>query len=347
MPLYTELPETIDEVDVIIAGGGTAGCVVAARLADADPKLSILVMEGGTNNQMPTIETPALFLSHLDPSSKTNLFYQTNKAPGAGDRKLIVATGGVLGGGSSINMLTYSRPQRSDWDSWNAPGWSADELTPYLKKHETYHGKDEKGVHGHDGPIHVSDGNYTSTRIRDEFAAAAEAMGWSNVDDLSDMDSINANERAVGVEFRPNPMFQAAGDSNKAGPLRSVKARKLVVASSGAINTPSLLERSGVGEPKVLERAGVPLVADLPGVGSGYEDHQLLGYPYLNNLSITDTLDGLVFGLMDQNEDLKKKKLEMLGWNGKEMQCKIRPTDAEVAALGPVFQTAWDREYKK
>ncbi|KAK7991421.1 alcohol oxidase, partial [Apiospora saccharicola] len=374
MPLYTELPETIDEVDVIIAGdtdtpyvppdkGGTAGCVVAARLADADPKLSILVMEGGTNNQMPTIETPALFLSHLDPSSKTNLFYQTNKAPGAGDRKLIVATGGVLGGGSSINMLTYSRPQRSDWDSWNAPGWSADELTPYLKKHETYHGKDEKGVHGHDGPIHVSDGNYTSTRIRDEFAAAAEAMGWSNVDDLSDMDSINAVWRAkrfetpegkrqdaataVGVEFRPNPMFQAAGGSNKAGPLRSVKARKLVVASSGAINTPSLLERSGVGEPKVLERAGVPLVADLPGVGSGYEDHQLLGYPYLNNLSITDTLDGLVFGLMDQNEDLKKKKLEMLGWNGKEMQCKIRPTDAEVAALGPVFQTAWDREYKK
>ncbi|KAK8115494.1 hypothetical protein PG984_011996 [Apiospora sp. TS-2023a] len=416
MPLYAKLPETIDEVDVIVAGGelvfkwmslviqkklthrapdkgGTAGCVVAARLADADPKLSILVIEGGSNNQMPTIETPALFLSHLDPSSRTNLFYQTNKAPGAGDRKLIVATGGVLGGGSSTNMLTYSRPQRSDWDSWNAPGWSADEILPYLKKHETYHGKDEKDVHGHDGPIHVSDGNYTSTRIRDEFAAAAEAMGWSNVDDLSDMDSINAvwrakrfetpdgkrqdaatcylhprledgkhpnlhvlvetqvhrilfdeNKRAAGVEFRKNPLFSS--EANEAGILRSVKARKLVVASSGAVNTPLLLERSGVGEPKVLQRAGVPLVADLPGVGSGYEDHQLLGYPYLNNLSITDTLDGLVFGLMDQSEDLKKKKLEMLGWNGKEMQSKIRPTDAEVAALGLVFQKAWDREYR-
>lgn len=220
-------------------------------------------------------------------------------------------------------------------------------------------------------------------------------MGWSNVEDLSDMDSINAvwrakrfetldgkrqdaatcylhprlqdgkhpnlhvlvetqvqrilfdeNKRAVGVEFRPNPLFHKGEGSTKPGPLRSVKARKLVVASAGAINTPSILERSGVGEPTVLERAGVPLVADLPGVGDGYEDHQLIGYPYLNNLSIADTLDGLVFGLMDDDEGLKKKKQEMMGWNGKEMQSKIRPTDAEVAALGPEFQAAWDREYK-
>lgn len=114
--------------------GGTAGCVVAARLADADPKLSILVIEGGTNNQMPIIETPALFLSHLSPDTKTNLFYFTKKALEVGDRELLVATGGVLGGGSSTNMMTYSRPQRSDWDSWNAPGWSADEILPYLKK---------------------------------------------------------------------------------------------------------------------------------------------------------------------------------------------------------------------
>ncbi|KAK7931169.1 hypothetical protein PG985_001881 [Apiospora marii] len=396
MPLYTKLPKSIDEVDVIIAGGGTAGCVVAARLADADPKLSILVIEGGSNNQMPSIEYPACFLSHLNPETKTNLFYFTKKAPGVGDRELLVATGGVLGGGSSTNMMTYSRPQRSDWDSWNTPGWSADEIIPYLKKqHETYHGKDEKGVHGHDGPIKVSDGTYVSTRIRDEFAAAAEAMGWSNVDDLSDMDSINAvwrakrfetpdgkrqdaatcylhprlqdgkhpnlhvlvetqvqrilfdeNKRAVGVEFRPNPLFHAGEDANKASPLRSVKARKLVVASAGAINTPSLLERSGLGDPKVLDRAGVPLVAELPGVGDGYEDHQLLGYPYLNNLSMTDTLDGLVFGRMGKHEDLIKENNKMMGWNGKEMQSKIRPTDDEVAALGPEFQAAWDGEYK-
>ncbi|KAK8045460.1 hypothetical protein PG993_005484 [Apiospora rasikravindrae] len=394
MPLYKKLPETVGEVDVIIAGGGTAGCVVAARLADADPELSILVIEGGSDNQMPTIEYPACFLSHLAPDSKTNNFYLTKKAPGVADRMLLVATGGVLGGGSSTNMMTYSRPQRSDWDSWDTPGWSAENIVPYLTKHETYYGKDDKGLHGRSGPIDVSDGPYISRRIRDEFAAAAEMMGWSNVDDLSDFDSINAvwrakryitpegkrqdaatcylhprlqdgkhpnlhvlvesqverilvdeNKRAVGVEFRPNPMFHK-DEPSRTAPVRGVKARRLVVASAGAINTPSILERSGLGDTKVLESAGIPVVANLPGVGIGYEDHQLLGYPYLNNLSLTDTLDGLVFGRMGTHEDLIKSGHKMMGWNGKEMQSKIRPSDAEVAALGPEFQKAWDREYK-
>ncbi|KAK7943947.1 uncharacterized protein PG986_013060 [Apiospora aurea] len=338
-----------------------------------------------------TVEYPAFFLSHLAPDSKTNNFYMTKKAPDAGDRMLLVATGGVLGGGSSTNMMTYSRPQGSDWDSWNAPGWSANDIVPYLKKHETYYGNDDKEIHGHDGPIQVSDGTYISHRISDEFAAAADAMGWPKVDEPG-LDAINAvwrlkkfigpegkrqdaasrylhpriqdgnhpnlhvlvesqvqrilfdeNKKAVGVELRPNPSFSSGTDASA---LRSVKARKLVVASTGAIGTPSLLERSSLGETAILERAGVPLVADLPGVGRGYEDHQMLGYPYLNNLSVTDTLDGLVFGRMGSHEDLIKNNHKMMGWNGQEMQSKIRPSDDEVAALGPEFQKAWDREYK-
>lgn len=114
--------------------GGTAGCVVAARLADADPGLSILVIESGPSNELPTVEYPACFLTHLAPDSKTSQFYLTKKSPEVADRSLILPTASVLGGGSSINFMMYSRAQRSDWDSWNTPGWSADEMLPYLKK---------------------------------------------------------------------------------------------------------------------------------------------------------------------------------------------------------------------
>lgn len=115
--------------------GGTAGCIIAGRLAVADPNLSILVIEQGQDNyNVPTITNPALYLTHLAPTSTTALFYKGNKATQLADREAIVPSGGTLGGGSSINFMMYSRAQRSDFDSWETPGWSANELLPYLKK---------------------------------------------------------------------------------------------------------------------------------------------------------------------------------------------------------------------
>ena len=253
---------------------------------------------------------------------------------------------------------------------------------------ETYYGKDEKGVHGHDGPIHVSRGTWNSPKIEEECVASAAKMGWSEVDDLADLDSVNAlwrakrfispegkrqdaascylhprlrdgrhpnlhvlletqvvrvlldeSKTAVGIEVRSNPMFHP-GDADR--PTRNIKARKLVIASCGACATPSLLERSGIGEKQVLERAGVPVVVDIPGVGRGYEDHHLLGYAYENSLSLEDTLDGLVLGKMGSWEDVMKSNTKMIGWNGQEIQGKVRPTEDEVAALGPDFQKAWE-----
>jgi len=127
-------PGAIREVDVIIAGGGSAGCVVAARLADADPNLSILVLEGGGSNDLPTVTHPALFLAHLMPATKTNNFHKSVKEEELGGRELIVPTGGSLGGGSSTNLMVYSRAQRSDFDAWGVAGWGADDMVPYLKR---------------------------------------------------------------------------------------------------------------------------------------------------------------------------------------------------------------------
>ena len=150
--IYELLPDTIEEVDIIIAGGrhtvpknsslsnllllgGTSGCVVASRLAEADPNLSILVIEGGPNNlDVPTIVHPALCLSALLPTSNATIFYKGNKESQLNDRELVVPSGGTLGGGSSINLMMYSRAQRCDFDLWNVPGWATEDMLPYMKK---------------------------------------------------------------------------------------------------------------------------------------------------------------------------------------------------------------------
>lgn len=99
-----------EEYDIIIAGGGTAGCVVAGRLSEADSNLSILVIEQGQNNlDNPTITTPAIYPTHLLPGSKTAIFYRGNREDSINGRQAIVPAGGVLGGGSSINFMMYTR----------------------------------------------------------------------------------------------------------------------------------------------------------------------------------------------------------------------------------------------
>jgi len=106
---------------------------VAARLSDADPELSILVIEGGTNNfGEPLIVNPGFLFAHIQPGNKFMRYFKGNKSQSLGDREAVVPCGGVLGGGSSVNLMLYSRAQRSDFDAWKTPGWSADKLVPYL-----------------------------------------------------------------------------------------------------------------------------------------------------------------------------------------------------------------------
>ena len=114
--------------------GGLTACVVAGRLAEADRNLSILVIEQGKNNYgIPDVVHPALYPRNLFPSSGLTLFWQGNKSPLLNDRSPIVPSGGTLGGGSSINWMVYTRASRSDFDSFEAEGWGADEILPYIK----------------------------------------------------------------------------------------------------------------------------------------------------------------------------------------------------------------------
>lgn len=218
-------------------------------------------------------------------------------------------------------------------------------------------------------------------------------MGWPEVDDLSDLDTINAvwrarryispdgkrqdaatcylhpalqngvskgihvvvetqvtrilfdeSHTATGVELRPNPVFHPSSSEVGEQQPRTVKAKKLVVATSGAIGTPALLQRSGLGDAEVLGRAGVSPVVELPGVGRGYEDHHLILYGYSSDLGIEDTLDELLHKQGGALTDEVKGR--MMGWNAQDIQGKVRPAEEEISALGPEFQKAWDEHYK-
>lgn len=401
MGLYKTLPAGIDEVDVIIAGGGTAGCIIAARLAAAaDPSLSILVVESGPDNWgLPTVTHPVFFLAHVMPGSTTAKFH-ASKSPD-GSREVVVPTAQVLGGGSSINMMMYTRPQRSDFEDWGVEGWRAEEILPYFKKFETYHGKGDKDRHGYHGPIHVSDSTFQGTKVMDDFLAAAGEVGYPEADDMQSLDAINGaqramrfvdkkgvrqdtahrylhpllrktngneasypnlhvlvetqverilieNGRAVGVVISPSSSPSADDGEEKKQQqqvTRTIRATKSVVVSCGALGSPALLERSGVGSTSVLTRAGVETVVDLPGVGENYQDHQLLIYAYQTDFEPKDTLDVVVQGRVTP-EELIADNSPILGTNAQDMTGKFRPSDDEVAALGPDFQKAWDEHYK-
>ncbi|KAI0148499.1 alcohol oxidase [Xylariaceae sp. FL1272] len=384
MGLYTKLPDCVETVDVIVAGGGTAGCIVASRLADADPSLSILVIEAGLNGAgNPSVEVSALFFGNIVPTSTTTVFHKSKTSKTG--REILVPTSRILGGGSATNMMMYSRAQRTDWDSWQTPGWSADEMLPFLKKLETYHGPGSRDKHGFDGPIQVSTGTYTSTRCQDSFVDAMRQVGWPEIEDLASLDDCNGVQRAVryigldgkrqdtasrylrprvedgthsnlhvlvetqvvrvlfegkkasGVLYRPN----TEGASE-----RTVNATKMVVLCSGAFGTPAVLERSGVGRLDILQRAGVTdVVAEVPGVGHEYDDHHLLLYSYKSSLNEDETLDSISTGKLNLGE-LIQNNHKILGWNAQDVTCKLRPTDDDVAALGPVFQEAWNKEFK-
>lgn len=155
------------------------------------------------------------------------------------------------------------------------------------------------------------------------------------------------DKRANGVEYQTNPKYMANPEFLATGytAVRSVHARKMVVVSAGANGTPGILERSGLGDPKVLENAGIPVLEDLPGVGSDYQDHHLSLWTYRTNLKPRECINGFQDGRWDIDEAIRNSD-ELLGTNAMDAQAKLRPTEEEVDALGPEFRKAWNRDFK-
>lgn len=151
-------------------------------------------------------------------------------------------------------------------------------------------------------------------------------------------------KRAVGVEYEPEPAFLLQSTSLTKRITKVAKARKLVVVSSGALGTPSILERSGIGNKDLLKGFDIPVVSDLPGVGENYQDHQFVLCGYKTNLKPEETMNALLTGRKDISQALSEKD-PCLGWNGLDIGGKLRMTEEEAAALGPEFKASWDKNF--
>jgi len=307
-----------DEVDIIVCGGGSCGCVVAGRLANLDHNLQVLLIEGGENNlNNPWVFRPGIYPRNMKLDSKTASFYYSRPSEWLDGRRAVVPCAHILGGGSSINFMMYTRASASDYDDFQAKGWTTKELIPLMKKHETYQRScNNRDIHGFEGPIKVSFGNYTYP-IKEDFLRATETQGIPTTDDLQDLvtghgaehwlkwinrdtgrrsdsahgyihstRSVHQNlhlltsnkvdkvilegDRAVGVKVIPTKHL-----SNGQLPSRIIKARKQIIVSGGTLSSPLILQRSGIGDPEKLRKAGVKPLVDLPGVGLNFQDHYL------------------------------------------------------------------------
>ncbi|KAI0671023.1 alcohol oxidase-like protein [Trametes maxima] len=183
--------------DIIIAGGGASGCVLAGRLAAADPSLSILVIESGpTTRDDPLHTQPSRYMYHLRPDTTTVKFVVGRESAALGGRAPTVPIGQCLGGGSSVNFSMYARAAASDYDDWatvyDNKGWGSAELLPLLKKCETYQVRPGRSTHGYSGPLKVSHGGYFP-EVGQEFlnVAAQYDRTRATTDDMNNLFECN------------------------------------------------------------------------------------------------------------------------------------------------------------
>ena len=294
---------TSDTYDFIVAGAGSAGCVLANRLT-ASGQHRVLLIEAGPPNTNPWLHIP-LGYGKLFTDTRYNWCYQTEPQPECHGRNVIAPRGKTLGGSSSINGLIYIRGQAEDFDHWRQlgnTGWSHEDVLPYFRKAED----NERGAdahHGAGGPLGVSD-------VRDKhplaqaFIDAAAECGYPRNDDFngasqegagfyqntmrSGVRSSTAAAYLKPVRSRPNLnvvsnalasriLFdgrRASGVEYLVGnETRTAKANVEGLVTSGAFNSPQLLQLSGLGPAELLRSHGIPVIADLPGVGDHLHDH--------------------------------------------------------------------------
>jgi len=369
------------KADYVITGAGSAGCVLANRLSE-DPRARVLLIEAGGRDWNPYIHIPAGFMKLLDHSSLT-WGYHAEPDPGTAGRAILYPRGRVLGGSSSINGLIYVRGQPEDFDHWaqlGNRGWSWDDVLPYFKKAENWEGEASEW-RGKGGPLYTS----RMTDIPPLCRAAIEAgqqIGLEYRDDVNALPHggigycqqtrggrrrasaartylrpamkrpnlqvvtkalvhriLFDGKRAVGVEFA------------RGGAVERAEADREVILSAGAVNSPHILQLSGIGAPEHLTRIGIPVHHALPGVGQNLQDHYIarISYPVKGAATINERSHGVALaseilrylvtgkGMLTYSASLAAASVKVLEESATpDVQCSIAPgsfKDGQIGAL--------------
>ena len=312
------------EADYIVVGAGSAGCVVAARLSETGAR--VLLLEAGPKDNLLWIHVPAGILKLLT-HPIVNWNYSAEGPDGPSGRRIPWPRGKTLGGSSSINGMLYVRGNPADFDGWaqmGCRGWSFDDILPLFRKSENYIQGGEEEFRGKGGPLQVEDYRTILPLTHHWIQGAQEAgfpfsadlngrspegVGYSQMTRLGrwrgstaqtflkearkrpnlrvETDALASRllfegNRCVGVEFRQHGQPVVA------------RAAKEVIVSGGAVNSPHLLQISGVGPAAHLQKIGVPVVHDLRGVGSNLQDHYVsrISHRVKNEVSINELSRG-------------------------------------------------------
>jgi len=308
--------------DYVIVGGGSAGCVLANRLTE-DERISVLLLEAGPPDTYPWIHVPIGYGKTMF-HPVLNWGFESEPEPNLNGRRIYTPRGRTLGGSSAINGLIQIRGQAEDFDQWEtlgAEGWNRQEALRYFIKSE----RNARGAgpyHGADGPLWVSDINQRH-ELADAFIAGARDLGIPPTDDFNGPSQEGAGylqlttrngfrcsaavaylrparrrrnlrvvtgahvlrvlldgRRAIGVEYRKD-----------GGSTQQVGASREVLLSAGALQSPQLLQLSGIGPADLLSSLGIPVLHDAPGVGENLQDHLLLRFLYKCTKPITTNDD--------------------------------------------------------
>ncbi|MGE0803195.1 MAG: GMC family oxidoreductase [Lautropia sp.] len=358
--------------DYIVVGAGSAGCVLAGRLSE-DPATRVLLLEAGPPDRSPWIHLPIGYGKTMW-SPTYNWRFETDPDPGMNGRRIYWPRGKTLGGSSSINGLIYIRGQRQDFDHWAAlgnPGWGFDDVLPYFIRSEGNQ-RGTSDFHGGDGPLRISDIGAKHELI-EAFIAGAEQIGVPRTDDFN-----GANQEGAGyyqltthrglrcstaqaylkpAKRRANLRIETGALAERilfegqravgiryqqGGRIVTARCNREVLLAAGAIQSPQLLQLSGVGPAELLERLQIPMVLPLAGVGENLQDHlQIrLGYQCTRPITTNDQLNSWIGQARIGLEWLLRRSGPLaIGINqGGCFMRALRGTDGEPVAATPDIQ---------
>ena len=289
--------------DYIVIGSGSAGSAIAYRLGE-NPQLNILVLEFGGNDNSPFIQMPAA-LSYPMNMSKFDWGYKAEPEPALNGRSLVCPRGKVIGGSSSINGMIYVRGNAGDYNQWaesGAKGWDYPDVLPYFQRMEASHGGNSE-FRGKSGPLNITHGKRDNP-LHNAFVRATEQAGYTYTDDYNGFrqEGFGPADMTVwkGSRFSTAKAYLKPAlakknvqlitrvlvdkiifDEDKAkgvevfhrGQKKTFNANIGVILSAGAINSPTILQRSGVGDGNDLNSLGIEVIKNLPSVGKNLQDH--------------------------------------------------------------------------